>query len=210
MEWACKAIKNKDNFRNVVLADETSVEMCSHGKLFFHQSRSGIEMKTRKRSRPKHAYKVNVWAWISYKGKTPICIFTGIMNSARYQQILESNLLPFVRHRGRFPEGFRMYQDNDSKHTSRSTKAWMEQAEIINSVMKTPASSPDLNIIENVWAGMKTFLQFTAKPKTKEELVSGICSFWRTLTARQCARYIDHVHRVIPQVIMNNGEATNF
>lgn len=59
MEWACNAIKNKDNFRNVVFADETSVEMCSHGKLFFHQSRSGIEMKTRKRSRPKHAYKVS-------------------------------------------------------------------------------------------------------------------------------------------------------
>lgn len=210
MEWACNAIKNNDNFRNVVFADETSVEMCSHGKLFFHQSRSGIEMKTRKRSRPKHAYKVNVWAGISYQGKTPICIFTGIMNSVRYQQILESNLLPFVRHRGRFPGGFRLYQDNDSKHTSCSTKAWMEQAGIINSVMKTPASSPDLNPIENVWAGMKTFLQSTAKPKTKEELVSGIRSFWRTLTARQCARYIDHVHRVIPQVIMNNGEATNF
>lgn len=102
------------------------------------------------------------------------------------------------------------FQDNDSKHTSRSTKAWMEQAGIINSVMKTPASFHDLNPIENVWAGMKTFLQSTAKPKTKEELVSGIRSFWRTLTARQCARYIDHVHRVIPQVIMNNGEATNF
>lgn len=102
------------------------------------------------------------------------------------------------------------FQDNDSKHTSRSTKAWMEQAGIINSVMKTPASFHDLNPIENVWAGIKTFQQSTAKPKTKEELVSGIRSFWRTLTARQCARYIDHVHRVIPQVIMNNGEATNF
>lgn len=59
MEWACNAIKNKDNFRNVVFADETSVEMCSHGKLFFHQSRFGIEMKSWKRSRPKHAYKVS-------------------------------------------------------------------------------------------------------------------------------------------------------
>lgn len=102
------------------------------------------------------------------------------------------------------------FQDYDSKHTSRSTKAWVEQTGIINSVMKTPASSPDLNPIENVWAGMKTFLQCTAKPKTKQELVSGICSFWKTLTARHCVRYIDHVHRVIPQVIMNNGEATNF
>uniref|UniRef100_A0A8W8NKK8 Transposase Tc1-like domain-containing protein n=1 Tax=Magallana gigas TaxID=29159 RepID=A0A8W8NKK8_MAGGI len=68
-ERACNAIKNKANFRNVVFADETSVAMCSHGNLFFHQSRSGIEMNTRKRSRPKHGYRVNVWAGISFKGK---------------------------------------------------------------------------------------------------------------------------------------------
>lgn len=51
--------KEKEDFANVIFADESSVEMNAHGKLFFHHSGEGIEMKTRKRSKPKHAYKVH-------------------------------------------------------------------------------------------------------------------------------------------------------
>lgn len=207
-DWACKMYKEKEDFANVIFADESSVEMNAHGKLFFHHSGEGIEMKTRKRSKPKHAYKVHVWAGISYAGKTPICVFTGIMNSALYQNILADNLLPFVEEH--FPDGFRFYQDNDSKHTSRSTKEWMREKGMLDSVMKTPASSPDLNPIENVWATMKYHLQTHVKPRTKEELVGGIRSYWESLTPEQCARYIDHIHRVIPQVIINGGAPTNF
>lgn len=72
-------------------------------------------------------------------------------------------------------------QDNDSKHTSRSTKEWMMEKGMLDSVMKTPASSPDLNPIENVWATMKYHLQTHVKPRTKEELVGGIRSFWGAL-----------------------------
>lgn len=43
--------------------------------------------------------------------------------------------------------------------------------------MTTPASSPDLNPIENVWSAMKTYLRSVVKPKKKEELVQGIVSF---------------------------------
>lgn len=48
--------------------------------------------------------------------------------------------------------------------------------------MTTPASSPDLDPIENVWPAMKTYLRSVVKPKKKEELVQGIVSFWNTLS----------------------------
>lgn len=51
--------KEKEDFANVIFADESSVEMNAHGKLFFHHSGEGMKMKTRKRSKPKHAYKVH-------------------------------------------------------------------------------------------------------------------------------------------------------
>lgn len=78
------------------------------------------------------------------------------------------------------------------------------------SVMTTPASSPDLNPIENVWSAMKTYLRSVVKPKKKEELVQGIVSFWNTLSAEKCGHYIDHVHRVIPHVVLNAGGPTQF
>ena len=53
---------------------------------------------------------VHVWGGISYHGRTGICIFSGIMDSEIYQQILETNLLPFARQA--YPDGYRLYQVN--------------------------------------------------------------------------------------------------
>ena len=67
--------------------------------------------------RAKHPVKVHVWAGISLKGRTGICIFDGIMDAAMYVNILEGTLIPFIREV--FPEGYcRFMQDNDPKHTS--------------------------------------------------------------------------------------------
>lgn len=101
-------------------------------------------------------------------------------------------------------------KDNDRKHTSKLTKHWMEKKGILENVMVTPASSPDLNPIENIWSAMKTYLRSVVKPKKKDELVKGIHAFWKTLTAEKCAKYIDHVHRLIPDVILNYGGPTQF
>ena len=48
--------------------------------------------------RPKHPTKVHVWAGISKKGATGICIFEGTMDDATlYCKILERTLLPFLQ-----------------------------------------------------------------------------------------------------------------
>ncbi len=47
--------------------------------------------------RPKHPTKVHVWAGISRKGRTGICIFEGIMKKELYVEILGATLVPFLR-----------------------------------------------------------------------------------------------------------------
>ena len=63
------------------------------------------------------------------------------MESIGYQTILERNLLPFIRKV--YPDGHRMWQDNDPKHTSNSTKKWMKDNGIEHWV--TPPESPVSN-----------------------------------------------------------------
>lgn len=75
------------------------------------------------------------------------------MNAVRYGQILQTSLLPFIKEA--FPEGHRMQQDNDPKHTSRYIKRFFEDNNVV--WWKTPAESPDLNPIENVWGCLKQY-----------------------------------------------------
>ena len=147
-----------------------------------------------------------MWAGISVRGSTGVCIFEGILNAEGYVGILEDMLLPFLRNV--YPDGHRFMQDNDPKHTSKRALAFFEENGV--NWWRTPPESPDLNPIENFWHELKEFLRREIKPRTKEELVVGIQRFWDGVTAEKCTRYIRHLRRVIPRVISENGRATGF
>ncbi|CAB4007133.1 Transposable element Tcb2 transposase [Paramuricea clavata] len=200
--FCLKAMKEKDSFENAIFSDETTVEIQQYTRYCFRKNGS----LPKRKGRPKHPLKVHVWAGISYRGATKVCIFTGIMESIGYQTILERNLLPFIA--SEYPDGHRFWQDNDPKHTSNSTKEWMK-ANGINH-WPTPPESPDLNPIENFWANLKHHLRKFTKPTNKEELVQGIQEYWKTVTPAMCQRYVNHVRKVVPAVIACGGGPTGY
>lgn len=156
--------------------------------------------------RAKHPVKVHVWAGISKAGPTEICIFDGTMEATLYTDILEKTLIPFIRNV--LPNSHRFMQDNDPKHTSKHAQNFLEANDI--NWWRTPAESPDLNPIENMWHELKEFLRREIKPKTKEELVDGILKFWATVDTAKCCKYIGHLKKVIPRVIELQGDATGY
>ncbi len=72
-----------------------------------------------------------------------------------------------------YPDG---QADNDLKHTSIHAREWL----IKNSInwWRTPAESPDLNPIENLWHELKEYIKREVKPT---KLVNGIKAFWKTV-----------------------------
>jgi len=90
--------------------------------------------------------KVDVWAGISMRGRTGICIFEGIMDASVYIDILDRTIVPFLREA--YPDGHRFMQDNDPKHTFRLGKRFLADNHITR--WKTLPESPDLNPIENM------------------------------------------------------------
>jgi len=106
------------------------------------------------------------------------------------------------------PDSHRFMQDNDSKHTSRRAAGFLSDEGV--NWWKTPPESADLNPIENLWHKLKEYCRREVKPTNKSELIWGIKLFWDTVDVQQCCRYIDHLRKVIPQVIQVDGAATGY
>lgn len=161
LEYCRTLLSTKEKFDDVIFTDECTVAMESHAKLSFHRWWEPPVLKPK----PKHPYKIHVWAGISRKGATKIALFNGIMNAEFFTtKVLELHLKPFIRNV--YPDGHRFMQDNDPKHTSKAAKNYYKEAEI--NWWPTPPESRDLNPIELVWHELKHFLGKTHKPKTKE------------------------------------------
>ena len=122
LEWARQNLGG--TFEDVIWSDETSVQMESHRR--FHCYKKG--QKPSYKPRLKHPVKVHVWAGISWRGPTGVCIFEGIMDAPMYTRILDQYLVPFIR--GVYPTGHRFMQDNDPKHTSRHAQAFVSEKSI--------------------------------------------------------------------------------
>jgi len=133
-------------------------------------------------------------------------MFTGIMDADRLGAIYEAGLLPFIEER--FPDGHRLYQDNDPKHSSKHIEDFLEENNV--NWWYSPPESPDLNPIELVWGSMKQFLRNRHKPRNLEELKAGIETFWLSLTPEICRKYISHLKKVIPKVIEVGGAPSGY
>ena len=200
--WATKCLDERDTFDDVIWSDETSVQLEFHRRHCFRKANQPPKLKPK----PKHPVKVHVWAGISKRGATEVCIFEGNMDASFYIQILENNLLPFIS--SNFPSNHRLMQDNDPKHTSRKSRSFFDSNGI--TWWPTPPESPDCNPIENLWHGLKEFIRREAKPKNKQELIDGIGRFWATVDVAKCCRYIHHLNKVLPKVVEVHGEATGY
>ena len=116
------AIKNKDMFwEDVIYTDETTVQIETHRRTCCYKK----GQKPRYKPKPKHPIKVHVWAGISYRDWTSLCIFEGKMNAPLFVMILERCLVPFLQ--AVYPDGHCFVQDNDPKHCSNYVRRFYEK-----------------------------------------------------------------------------------
>ena len=80
LEFAQKCVTDKETFCDVIWSDETSVQLECHRRHSFRKQGQAPRLKPR----PKHPVKVHVWAAISKRGATKVCLFEGKMNAVLY------------------------------------------------------------------------------------------------------------------------------
>ena len=148
----------------------------------------------------KHVPKIHVWAAFSSMGVFPLCIFTENMNTDIFIRILESHLLTqaHVFHE----DHWRIVMDNDPKHTSKKTKAWV--AEHVPNIILWPAQSPDLNPIENLFGWVKQELLKQA-PRTIPELKNKLEEIWTRIGPYFLKSYWESILRRCQMAIDKDG-----
>lgn len=185
LHWRCarrkplfseKNIKARLKFaRENIDKDGTSGTMF-YGQLFGCQNRRHVWHK------PKTAFlekdlippvkhgggSVMVWGCFDAAGPGQLTIIESTMNSTVYQRVLEKHVRPSVW-KLKLKRNWAMRQDNDPKHTSKSTKDWLKTKKW--SVLEWSSQSPALNPIEMLWGYLKQTLQAKKKTQTAERIL---------------------------------------
>lgn len=206
LQWALN--HRQDDWSHTIFSDESTFQTFRNTQLVRYKLGSS------RPSRPmvKHPYKVHVWGAFCHQGPIGVELFTGSMNSVKYCEILQSQLLPNAYHAG---YGWRFQQDNAPTHTARLTRQFFEMNNV--PVIDWPANSPDLNPIENLWAILKDKVEEKGNDWIRGKKMFSANDFqgiirheWDNLDQNLFFNLADSMSDRINQVIEKKGYTINY
>jgi hypothetical protein len=197
LEWA-KAHQrwSTGDWERVIFSDESKFNLFGSDGPQYCWRRGGEALDpcyTRKQI--KHGGgKVMVWGCVTAHGVGRLCQIDGKVDSKKYISILQEAYLRTLEDLHTNQQGVTLQADNDLKHTSKATQAWLEGNRI--STLNWPANSPDVNIMENLWAYLDD--RIWAHPKK----LSNSTEFWNALQEewnRISREYVQKLYECTPR-----------
>lgn len=147
-----------------------------------------------------------IWGCMSAEGTGKLHFVRGNMNAMYYIDILKETVKDSAEKLG-IKDDFVFYQDNDPKHKSWVARMWLLHN--CPKVLATPAQSPDLNVIEHLWAELK---KRVAKRKVSNisALKTVVMEEWETIEPSFCKNLVESMPRRLEATVKNNGNSTKY
>jgi transposase len=209
LEWAKEYVHKPDEYwQNVIFTDESMIQNNPHKQTYWVSEDTILPSVERDRWQAS----VLCWGAISYQGNCILECMDGTMNGRVYLDILKRRLLknyPALSPQTKRGAGMKrlIYQHDGSKvHGEKNVTSYFTSKEI--EVIKWPAKSPDLNLIEAVWSQLKYKLKRSYQ--NKEELVEDICNCWESIPFSLIENLYKSMNRRIQAVIAAEGGPTDY
>ncbi|KAB5593496.1 hypothetical protein CTheo_3044 [Ceratobasidium theobromae] len=195
---------------DIVFSDETRLKVFgSDGPDYYwkYPNQSPYDPRFTKKTVSHGGGSVFIWGCIMQEGVGRIHRIDGKLNAAKYINILWESFLGTLADYRLSPFDIIFQHDRDPKHTAWVTQRWLESRHI--NVLPWPARSPDLNIIEHVWAHLKTRVySHNPPPQNREELWSVIQQEWKEINPDYIASLYKSMPRRVEAVYAAKGGNT--
>ncbi len=147
---------------------------------------------------------ITVWACVTNRGVGRICCQEKTINGERYLGILQNFLLPSILLRFNNEEihNVTFQDDNARPHRAIIVRNWLADQHFQTTMW--PAYSPDLNIVENMWAYLAK--RVNARNSTSNEiLINFVNEEWNNITAQHCTNLFASLPRKLANVVERRG-----
>ncbi|KAK3569335.1 hypothetical protein QTP86_026814 [Hemibagrus guttatus] len=172
----------QDFWENTLWTDKTKIELFGRSVSHYVWRKSNTAFQ-KKNIIPTVKYgggSVMVWGCFAASGPGRLAVINGTMNSA---------------------------QDNDPKHTSKSTSEWLKKNKM--ETLEWPSQSPDLNPIEMLWHDLKKVVH-ARKPSNVAELQQFCKDEWAKISPQCCNRRIASYGKRLIAVVAAKGGPTSY
>lgn len=149
------------------------------------------------------AGRVMVWAAIGCNYRK-IVVLPNVVGGEHFRLTANSyvrrclaTVVPFLQQTGRT-----LQQDGAGCHTAATTLTYLEGKGV--KVMQTPARSPDMNPIENLWAVMARKVTVLA-PTNRGELIDAVQKVWQELDVSMVNNLVGSFRKRCIKVLENKG-----
>ena len=194
-----------DDWKSVLFTDESKVSIGNNGALYVWHCKGEEFLPECCDHTVQHAASVMVWGSMCWHGLGSLVKLEGRLDSTAYQQVLGEHMLTDAA--ALIGDDFVFQQDNAPIHTSRSTRQWLRQHDVI--LLDWLPNSPDANSIENLWRELKTAAN-RRELRTAAELWNALQEAWQQIAAARVRNLAESVPRRLDAIRRARGGNTRY
>lgn len=143
---------------------------------------------------------VMFWGCVCFNGLGDLVPIDGTMNQSKYIHVLNDHAFPSANRL--IGQSFILQQDNAPCHKARSITNFLTDIEV--NTLDWPPQSPDLNIIENVWAYIKR-KRSSCLARMRDETIAEIEGLWKEVSLETIQNLVKSVPGRLKKVIDVRG-----